>query len=144
MGSVPDDVRKRVRERAAFRCEYCLIPENEHMAALLGFHIEHITPKVHLRIHGMPLHDESRLALACPRCNGLKGKATTAPDPDDGVQPLFDPRTTWTVHFVALPSGVIEPLTSVGRATATLLRFNADADALRVRAEWWLERKWPG
>lgn len=56
---------------------------------------------------------------------------------------LYNPRTPWEVHFKAARSGIIEPLTSVGRATVMRLEFNVDADAIRIRAEWWMERKWP-
>lgn len=65
------------------------------------------------------------LALACFDCNRFKGSDIASVDPVSGVlTPIFNPRTNrWSEHF-RFDSGRIVPLTSIGRATARLLRLN--------------------
>ena len=118
--------RNAIRRRAAFRCEYCLLPEH---VTTVPFHIEHIRA----RQHGGS-EDDSNLALACDRCNLFKGPNLTAIDPLTGtVTPLFNPRTDrWQEHFVR-DGATLNGVTSVGRATTSLLRFN-DPPRLRLRA----------
>jgi hypothetical protein len=60
------------------------------------FHIEHIRAKQH---GGKDNPDN--LALACPRCNRLKGPNLSSIDPDtDEVSLLFNPRAhLWDDHF---------------------------------------------
>jgi hypothetical protein len=49
---------------------------------------------------------------------------------------LFNPRTDrWTDHFAVNDNDAITALTPIGRATATLLRFNTPAQ-LEAR-RWW-------
>ena len=43
---VPADLRRLVRERAGFRCEYCLIPETDVFYSL---HVDHIIAEKHGR-----------------------------------------------------------------------------------------------
>lgn len=144
MGKVPSAMAKVVRLRASERCEYCLIREADLRHGISAFHVEHIRPRSHLRREGLALHDETRLALACPRCNLIKGAKVTGRDPEDGTQPLFNPRSaSWADHFHAMPSGQIRGRTSVGRATVTTLKFNVDPDAIRGRAKLFRERSWP-
>jgi len=113
-------------------------------AALTTFHVDHVIPKAHRRVTGLVVHDLEHLAFACPRCNQLKGKKTKGKDPNNGVQRLFDPRIDdWPIHFVALPGGQIRALTSIGRATETVLRFNEDSDAILSRAKLRRARLWP-
>ena len=112
-------VRSAVAERAAQRCEYCLLPRADHC---WPFHVEHITP----RQHG---GDDSldNLAFACPRCNFNKGTNLTTIDPETGeITPLFNPRVhTWADHFQVV-QGTIRGLTEIGRATVRLMRMNAE------------------
>lgn len=64
------ETRRRVRERAGDRCEYCgLSQEDSPLAAL---HVEHIIP----RAHG-GTDDFQNLALACIDCNLHKGPNLT-------------------------------------------------------------------
>jgi hypothetical protein len=128
-------LRKLVRERAAFRCEYCHLPE----AAMghLRFQIEHLRA----RQHGGS-DDESNLGLACPDCNQFKGPNQTAYDPEtDVLVRLFHPRTDiWAEHF-SFQGAEIFGLTSTGRATVALLQMNkSDRAELRslimAAGEW--------
>lgn len=119
-------VRKQVRTRAAVRCEYCGLHEDD--SALIGHQIEHIIP----RKHGGS-DDVENLALACVACNLYKGPNLSGLDPDTGeLTPLFHPRQQiWADHF-AFDGLDIVPLTAVGRTTVAVLRLN-DAVHMRLR-----------
>lgn len=110
-------LRRQVRERARERCEYCLLAESQ---AFFPHEPDHIIAQKH---GGLPRSEN--LALACFDCNRFKGSDIASVDPESGeLTPLFNPRTqSWAEHFQLL-DGRIAPLTSVGRATARLLRFN--------------------
>src|SRR5437763_8834602 len=109
--------RELVRLRAAGRCEYCrLHQENSELA----HHVEHIVA----RQHGGS-DDPDNLALACDRCNLHKGPNLTGIDPlTDELVLLFHPRRAqWAEHFRF--QGVrIEAITATGRATIQLLAMN--------------------
>ena len=77
----------------------------------------------------------ANLALACRRCNLLKGPNLSSVDPEsDTMTRLFHPRTdSWREHF-ALQEHRIVGLTDVGRATVTLLEMN-DLDRVQLRVE---------
>lgn len=114
---IPVSLRAFVFERAAGRCEYCRI----HQDDVASRHpIDHITPLS----HGGKT-DEANLALACSLCNTAKGSNLSGIDPLTGrVALLFDPRRQkWSRHF-ALEGAVIVGLTATGRATVRLLRLN--------------------
>ncbi len=104
-------------ERASFRCEYCLLSEDDSFTA---HQLDHIIS----RKHG-GASDVSNSALACIRCNAWKGSDIELLDDLTGVlMPLFHPRRdVWREHF-RLEGALIEPLTAVGRVTAKLLRLN--------------------
>lgn len=114
---VPTALREIVTARAQGRCEYCRYPQ---AASFLTFEIEHIIARKH---GGLSI--ESNLALACPFCNNAKGSDIGSLDPDTGeLMPLFNPRTQfWEDHF-QLEGPQIVALTSIGRVTVNLLRFN--------------------
>lgn len=122
---VPATLRRLAAERAAYRCEYCLLPQ---AVALHQHEPDHIVP----RQHGGETH-ESNLALACLRCNRYKGPNVGSFDPLTGMLvPLFNPRTQpWTSHF-AWDGATILPLTPEARVTIRLLRLN-DADRVTER-----------
>jgi hypothetical protein len=122
---VPASLRQQVTERAAHRCEYCLLPQE---VALHQHEPDHIVP----RQHSGETH-ESNLALACLRCNRYKGPNVGSFDPLTGVLvPLFNPRTqAWASHF-AWDGATILPLTPEGRVTVKILRLN-DADRIAER-----------
>jgi hypothetical protein len=128
--------RQLVRQRADDRCEYCLLPQ--HAAPVYRFHVEHIRARQH---GGSDALDN--LALACPNCNHHKGPNLSAVDPlSDEVVLLFNPRTqVREEHFDA--TGVrITGITPIGRATASLLSFNADPQ-LRLREALYKRGEWP-
>ncbi|MFS8117800.1 MAG: HNH endonuclease signature motif containing protein, partial [Microcoleus sp.] len=79
---------------------------------------------------------ESNLALSCSICNKNKGSDIASIDPETGeVVRLYNPRKdSWEDHFQIKPeSGIIQPLTAIGRVTVRLLQVN--------RAEYLTERK---
>ena len=120
--------REFVRQRAAGRCEYCLLRQ-EHCD--LTHHVEHIVAKQH-----GGSDDTSNLALACHRCNLRKGPNLTAIDPvTREVVPLFHPRSSgWAEHFILERERIIG-ITAIGRATVQLLAMN-DARRLELRAQF--------
>ena len=80
----PDTIR-RVRERAAGRCEYCLLASGLYPGP---FQVDHIIAKQH---GGTDTVDN--LALACMHCNRYKGPNIAGIDSETGVlTPLFNPR----------------------------------------------------
>jgi hypothetical protein len=115
---ISEQRRAEVAHRAEYRCEYCLIHEND-----VGFphQIDHVVS----RKHGGS-SDFDNLAYACVLCNRRKGTDIASIDPKtaEAVR-LFHPRRDrWTDHF-RLHGGVIEPLTDIGIATVRFLRLNA-------------------
>jgi hypothetical protein len=113
----PGDLAMAVRERAADRCQYCMMHQSLQGAT---FHVEHITP-----ISKGGGSQIANLALACPSCNLHKADRTTAIDPVSGAcVPLFHPsEQTWSDHF-RCSGHQVEGLTPIGRATAALLHLN--------------------
>ena len=73
------ELRQRVKERAAHRCEYCRLRQRDEDET--PFHVEHITA----RQHG-GTDDGENLALACCWCNALKGPNLSGLDPDTSAQ----------------------------------------------------------
>lgn len=111
--------REAVRKRARDRCEYCHLRQSD--APFLKHQIEHIVPVQHKG--GDQL---GNLALACYRCNKLKGPNLSAIDPRTGkVVRLFNPRKQrWNEHF-SIRGILVLARTAVGRATVELLQMNA-------------------
>ena len=113
------ELRKLVAERAGYRCEYCLLHEDD---AYFSHQLDHIIS----RKHGGRSEPEN-LAYACFRCNAWKGTDIGSIDARTGrMIPLFHPRRDrWNDHF-ELRGFVIEPLTIQGEVTARLLKLNLD------------------
>lgn len=105
--------------RAAHRCEYCPLHEDDSYST---HQIDHIVS----RKHG-GLSELDNLAYACLRCNVWEGSDIGSLDPQIGeLVSLFNPRYhVWSDHFV-FRGAVIEPLTAEGNATARLLKLNLD------------------
>lgn len=124
---IPAELRRLVFERARECCEYCLIDQQD---TTVSHEVDHL---VALKHGGKTL--AHNLALACLRCNRLKGSDLTAIDPSDSsVVPLFNPRVhDWRHHF-EITGLFIRGLTPAGRATVELLRLN-DREPVRVRQE---------
>lgn len=120
MGSdVSDTLRQLVAERAHYRCEYCLLHQDDSYSR---HHVDHIIS----RKHG-GLSDADNLAYACVRCNAWKGSDIGSFDIKTGrFVRLYHPRhEPWDDHFM-LRRAVIAPRTEQGEATARLLKLNLD------------------
>lgn len=111
------EVAGAIRERAADRCQYCLMHQSLQGAT---FHIEHIIPR-----SKSGSSDLTNLTWACPSCNLHKADRTAAIDPESGaLVPLFHPtQQTWSEHFRFVRDR-IEGLTATGRATVSALHLN--------------------
>jgi HNH endonuclease len=118
MTYIPEALRRLVAARAGGRCEYCRLHEDD------TFFI-HEVDHIYAEKHAGPTV-EWNLCLACADCNRQKGSDICSLDPETGeVVALYHPRRNrWIEHFRLADTGVIEPLTTHGRVTARLLRFN--------------------
>jgi hypothetical protein len=118
-------LRQAVAERAAYRCEYCGLPQT---FALHAHEPDHIVP----RQHSGESHLQN-LAWAYLRCNRYKGPNVGSFDPETGRLVLFfNPRPQdWATHF-AWEGAIIQPLTPEGGIVVTILHFN-DADRVAER-----------
>jgi hypothetical protein len=114
-----DRVRKAVITRANSQCEYCLVFERH---SFFPFHIDHIIS----RKHG-GLGKTENLAYACPVCNQHKGSDIGTIDYETNeISRFFNPRVdVWSHHFQLADSGIIQPLTKIGRATVAILQVNS-------------------
>lgn len=113
--------RRRVRERAAERCEYCRTRQADE--PFIRYQIEHVIPKQ----HGGP-DDERNLALACPQCNLHKGPNLSGIDPLTGtIESLFNPRQqAWHEHF-EMRGSYLFGKTATGRTSVRVLAMNDEA-----------------
>lgn len=123
---ISESLRRFVAERAGFRCEYCLIHEDD---SYTPHQVDHIIS----RKHG-GASDPNNPAYACLRCNAWKGSDIGSLDPETGAfVSLFHPRRhRWSDYFV-LRGAVVEPLTAEGAATARLLKLNLDKRVVERR-----------
>jgi 5-methylcytosine-specific restriction endonuclease McrA len=122
-------LRQIITSRAKEQCEYCRYPQSVSGGVL---HLDHI---ISLK-HGGSHRDENR-ALACQQCNLRKGDKIRGTDPQTGqIVRLFHPRLDdWNAHFhLNRQTGIIEPLTNVGRVTVQELGINEpERVAVRLR-----------
>jgi hypothetical protein len=111
-------LRAEVAGRAGFRCEYCLIHEDDSGFAHQADHIVSVK-------HG-GYSDSDNLAYACVYCNRHKGSDIASIDQGSGeLVPLFNPRSgQWGDHF-RIEGGRIIPVSRTGEATMRLLQLNA-------------------
>jgi hypothetical protein len=111
--------RALVRFRAARRCEYCRLHEED--LPLFPFHVEHI---VALKHGGKD--SPANLAWSCHLCNLAKSSNLSGLDPATGrVAVLFNPRKQrWARHF-QWDGSRLEGRTASGRATVAVLNVNA-------------------
>ncbi|HEV7402558.1 MAG TPA: HNH endonuclease signature motif containing protein [Chthoniobacteraceae bacterium] len=125
--AIPAGLRRRVVDRAAGRCEYCLLAQFGQEAE---FHVDHIEPQA----AGGPTVFEN-LALACVSCSLRKAARRTALDPATKKEvPIFHPRKDrWSAHF-RWHGALIVGISSSGRATVDALAFNR-AVAYAIRAQ---------
>jgi hypothetical protein len=93
-------------------------------------HVEYINP------HGSDVIDN--LCLSCSSCNLSKALATSAFDPETGLDSsLFNPRNQlWSDHFAWSENGeVVLGLTPTGRATVNRLKMNRQR-LIEARSVW--------
>jgi hypothetical protein len=123
---VPSTLRALVQDRAGFRCEYCLLHEDDSWEP---HQPDHIIARKH-----RGLTESENLCWTCAVCNRHKGSDLASIDRQTGrIVRLFHPRRDqWTRHF-RLSRGKIVPRTAVGRVTAFLLQLNRP-DRVQVRS----------
>jgi 5-methylcytosine-specific restriction endonuclease McrA len=111
---LPAALRKKVRQRAQFRCEYCRLRETD---AFLPHEADHVIAEKH---GGASIFEN--LACSCFDCNRFKGSDISSIDPiSRKIVPLYNPRTqAWGRHF-RISGGEIIGRTTAGRATVKLL-----------------------
>ncbi len=115
--------RRFVQARAASRCEYCRIHEDDEP---LSFHIEHVIAKK----HGGG-DDPNNLAWSCHSCNLAKSSNLSGWLRGEVVT-LFHPRRqNWKRHFRWSGPRLVGR-TKCGQATIRVLRINA-ADRIDLR-----------
>ncbi len=107
MSYIPKAFRLFVSHRAAFRCEYCKVPD---LGFAFPFQIDHIRSIKHNGETTL-----SNLAYCCPDCNRYKG---TDPgsylDESTTITRFFNPRIDiWEAHF-GIKDGTIFPKTPEG------------------------------
>ena len=117
---------RQVRQRARFRCEYCLVPQACYPT--VAFPIDHAIA----RQHGGPTI-ANNLVLSCLHCNSHKGPNIAGIDPRTRkISRLFNPRLhSWSRHFRWEGPRIIGR-TSIGRTTVIVLAMNHE-EALEVR-----------
>ena len=128
-------LRSAMRERAAGRCEYCRVHEDDVLAP-------HEPDHIVAEQHGGETSEEN-LAFACYHCNRLKGTNLASLDLETGQQVfLFHPRRDdWPEHF-SVEGARIVPHTAIGRATAALLKLNS-SERLESRETLKLAGRYP-
>ena len=134
---IPVAIGRRVRQRARYRCGYCLCSE-----ALLGMSMEfaHLIPQA-----AGGTTREANLWLACRRGNAFRGTETHARDPQGAEWvALFNPRQqVWIDHFAWSEDGTeIIGKTPCGRATIAALKMN-NAEIVVAHRSWVSVGWWP-
>lgn len=117
-GVIAGPIRELVFRRAAWRCEYCLLHQED---VFTPHQIDHIVS----RKHGGDSSPEN-LALACVRCNSWKGTDIAGWGfARQEVTFLYHPRVDrWGDHSRLEADGAITALTDAGVATVRLLKLN--------------------
>ena len=121
MSRISAYLKRLVKKRAAYYCEYC---QSQEKYSPQPFSIEHIIP---IAKNGTDTDDN--LALACMGCNGYKYIYTFGFDVITQKEvPLFNPRKyKWTDHFAWNDSATqIIALTAIGRVTVEILKLNRE------------------
>jgi 5-methylcytosine-specific restriction endonuclease McrA len=114
---ISEVLRKHVAKRANFRCEYCLISEED---AYFSFEIDHIISKKHFG-----LTEDVNLAYSCLNCNRNKGSdiASVALE-SKKLTRFYNPRIDiWEENF-ALDNVFILPILEIGEVTTNIFKLN--------------------
>lgn len=128
-------IRKKVKERAQSRCEYCRIHEED---SFLIFEIEHIISQKHGG--GSELEN---LAYACPQCNQFKGTdLTTFLDDYNDIVTLFNPRKQDWFEYFGVEAGEIFGKNRIAKATIKLLKLNT-AERIIIRKILMKAKRYP-
>ena len=112
-------LKKAVKERAKFCCEYCFAQES---FSADSFSIEHIQPRSKKGLSTL-----NNLAFSCQSCNNHKFTAIEAIDPATGERAkLYHPRNDiWAEHFEWHEAFTeILGISPIGRATVHRLVLN--------------------
>jgi hypothetical protein len=122
-----ETLRRLVRRRARFRCEYCGLPEA--CSPVLPLHVEHIIARKHRGRTRL-----SNLAMGCYHCNFHKQTDLVGIDPlTEKRTVLFHPRRhKWQRHF-RWDGIFLLGKTAVGRTTVAVLAMNDD-DMIDLRS----------
>ena len=115
---ISEVIRLKVKERANYRREYCLIHQEDFF---FPFEIDHI---ISLRHEGKTVLNN--LALSCGTCNRMKAAdiGTYLNENLEFIR-LFNPRIdNWSQHF-EINHGEIFALTLIGEATVKFLDLNS-------------------
>ncbi len=114
-------IRREVIVRAQFRCEYCLVHEDDFY---LSGEVDHIRAIKH---GGENLIEN--LAYSCVHCNRNKGYDEAIVYNAKPVR-LFNPRIDfWTDHFELFGVAILSK-TEIAEVTILILKLNAD---VRIR-----------
>ena len=112
--TIRSEIKRQVRERANFACEYCGVSEID---AGGEWTIDHFKPQSHGG------GDElDNLVYACMRCNLHKADYWLTKDTDI---PLWNPRQgDYPDHFFTAENGVLHAITEIGALTINRLQLN--------------------
>ena len=114
---IPLSDRRLIQERAANRCDYCLVHAED---ADIRHEVDHIIAEK----HGGATHIDN-LAYACFICNNNKGSDIASLSIEGAITRFFHPRTdVWNEHF-RIEGDQIFPLTAVAEATHRIFVFNS-------------------
>lgn len=112
--TVTVEVRRIVRQRANFACEYCGVTEVDTGGELT---VDHYQPRTH-----DGTDDLENLIYCCPRCNQYKGDYwPLAPSDPSLWHPRREPIEP---HLLLLADGTLYPISATGRLTLELLHLN--------------------
>lgn len=111
--------RDTIAKRARFRCEYCLLHEDD---AYLSFQIDHIISVKHGGSNEL-----NNLAYSCVVCNRMKGTDIgSVLLPEEEFIRLYNPRTdSWKEHLQVIGPRII-PISDIGKVTTKILMLNDD------------------
>ena len=113
--SAAAEIRQTVRTRADFRCEYCLVSEQDTGGELT---VDHYQPQA-----ARGADDLENLVYACFRCNLHKGDYWAAND--ENARRIFNPRLDERIkHFWLSANGTLYALTETGEFTIRRLQLN--------------------
>jgi len=112
--NISETVRRQVRQRANFSCEFCGVTETDAGGELT---IDHFRPQSR-----GGADDLDNLLYCCQRCNQYKADYWPTPV-DEPI--LWNPRQESVAsHLLTLADGTLYPITPIGAFTLRRLRLN--------------------